>query len=39
MKVKIGNRCSRPFKPNKGVRQACVLSPLLFNIFLADFQE
>ena len=34
--LKVGNNCTESFKTNKGVRQGCVLSPLLFNIFLAD---
>ena len=34
--VKIGNKCSPPFRTNMGVRQGCVLSPTLFNIFLEN---
>ena len=35
-KVKAGKYLSETIKTNKGVRQGCILSPLLFNIFLAD---
>ena len=37
--VKIGNQISNFFSRTQGVKQGCILSPLLFNIFLSDFQK
>ena len=37
--VKFGYKYSPKFRTNRGVRQGCVLSPLLFNIFLSDIQN
>ena len=37
--VKIGNQITNKFQVNRGVKQGCILSPLLFNIYLSDLQS
>ena len=37
--IKLTNNISNTFTINQGVKQGCILSPLLFNIFMSDLQE
>lgn len=37
--IKHGNKITDYFEVNLGVKQGCILSPLLFNIYLADLPK
>lgn len=34
--MRIGDSQTQPFKDARGVREGCILSPLLFNLYIND---
>jgi len=38
-KLRTGQKFTRSFRTTKGVRQGCVMSPFLFNIYMAELEE
>ena len=38
-RIRIGDKYTKTFWAERGVRQGCPLSPVLFTVFMADLEE